>query len=82
MARVLGRVLLPALAMIPANPGVSNEVWNLLQLLPYAMRFDIYREFNLEAQQQPLLQAANNLAVVEVKKVARRLHAPKSEDRR
>lgn len=31
----LGMCLLPSLQLIPANPAVGQEIWELLSLLPY-----------------------------------------------
>lgn len=31
----LGSCLLPSLQMIPANPAVGQEIWDVLNLLPY-----------------------------------------------
>ena len=31
----LGACLLPSLQMIPANPAVGQEIWDVLNLLPY-----------------------------------------------
>lgn len=31
----LGTCLLPSLQMIPANPAVGQEIWDVLNLLPY-----------------------------------------------
>lgn len=31
----LGNCLLPSLQMIPANPAVGQEIWDVLNLLPY-----------------------------------------------
>ena len=34
--------LMPGLTLIPANPGVSAELWGILELLNYTARFEIY----------------------------------------
>lgn len=31
----LGMCLLPSLQLIPANPAVGQEIWELMSLLPY-----------------------------------------------
>lgn len=31
----LGACLLPSLQLIPANPAVGQEIWELMSLLPY-----------------------------------------------
>jgi len=39
---VLKISLLPGLTLIPTNPGIANELWELLKLLPYQSRFKQY----------------------------------------
>lgn len=36
---MLNEIILPSLSMLNMNPGVSIEVWNLLKLFPYEMRY-------------------------------------------
>lgn len=39
----LGTCLLPSLQLIPANPAVGQEIWEVLSLLPYEVRIrEIY----------------------------------------
>lgn len=35
----LGTCLLPSLQLIPANPAVGQEIWELMSLLPYEVLF-------------------------------------------
>lgn len=35
----LGTCLLPSLQMIPANPAVGQEIWDVMNLLPYEVGF-------------------------------------------
>lgn len=35
----LGTCLLPSLQLIPANPAVGQEIWELMSLLPYEVAF-------------------------------------------
>lgn len=37
----LGACLLPSLQLIPANPAVGQEIWELMSLLPYEVLFFI-----------------------------------------
>lgn len=37
---LLNEILLPSLSMLNMNPCVAIELWNLLKLFPYEMRFD------------------------------------------
>lgn len=34
----LGTCLLPSLQLIPANPAIGQEIWEVLSLLPYEVR--------------------------------------------
>lgn len=36
--KLIGKVFLPALSMIPSNPGIANETWELLKIFPYTTR--------------------------------------------
>ena len=35
----LGACLLPSLQLIPANPAVGQEIWEVMNLLPYEVGF-------------------------------------------
>lgn len=37
--------LLPSLSLFPSNPSVSMELWNVLQQLPYRIRYGLYRSW-------------------------------------
>lgn len=36
----LGSCILPSLQLIPANPAIGQEIWELLRLLPYEVRLN------------------------------------------
>lgn len=38
----LGTCLLPSLQLIPANPAVGQEIWEVLSLLPYEVCFQFF----------------------------------------
>lgn len=42
---VLNEVLLPSLSMISMNPCLAIELWNLLKLFPYEMRYYLYNNW-------------------------------------
>lgn len=42
--QVLGRVLLPAVALITSSPAVDMELWELLRMLPSTIRYKLYAE--------------------------------------
>lgn len=39
----LGACLLPSLQLIPANPAVGQEIWEVMNLLPYEVGFTLAR---------------------------------------
>ena len=43
--RAAGEALIPALGLIPANPGASNELWDVLSRMPTTTRFRLYAEW-------------------------------------
>lgn len=36
--KIIAKVFLPCLTMLPANPGLSNTLWDLIKLFPYTVR--------------------------------------------
>jgi hypothetical protein len=44
---LLTRCVLPAAALIPANPGLVAEVWAVLSALPYTDRFALYADLSV-----------------------------------
>ena len=44
---ILNEILLPSLSMISANPCLAIELWNLLKLFPYEMRYNLYNNWRL-----------------------------------
>ena len=36
---IFGRVLLPAFSLVHGNPGLSNELWDVLKTIPYEERY-------------------------------------------
>ena len=48
---VLTKVLVPTISLMGANPAMSSELWNCLEILPYEERYKIYdawKGLNLE----------------------------------
>jgi hypothetical protein len=39
--------VLPASTLVPSNAALSDELWQLLRLLPYATRFKLYGELKV-----------------------------------
>lgn len=42
---LLNDVLMPSLSMISMNPSLAMELWNLLKLFPYEMRYYLYNNW-------------------------------------
>lgn len=42
---LLNDVLMPSLSMISMNPSLAIELWNLLKLFPYEMRYYLYNNW-------------------------------------
>jgi THO complex subunit 2 len=40
--QIIKIALMPALALVPTNPGLGSELWSVVSLLPYSHRFQIY----------------------------------------
>lgn len=38
----LGTCLLPSLQLIPANPAVGHEIWEVMSLLPYEVNLLLF----------------------------------------
>ncbi|XP_074582550.1 THO complex subunit 2 [Curcuma longa] len=69
----LGTCLLPSLQMVPANPAVGQEIWNILSMLPYEARYRLYGEWEKEDEQNPILLAARQLAKLDTRRILKRL---------
>ncbi|CAA6659375.1 unnamed protein product [Spirodela intermedia] len=69
----LASCLLPSLQLIPANPAVGQEIWEVLCLLPYETRYRLYGEWEKEDEQFPMLLAARNTAKLEIRRILKRL---------
>ncbi|RAL47850.1 hypothetical protein DM860_011435 [Cuscuta australis] len=69
----LGTCLLPSLQLIPANPAVGQEIWELLCLLPYEVRYRLYGEWEKDDEQFPMLFTARQTAKLDTRRVLKRL---------
>lgn len=68
------RLLCPALSLTKANPGVVNEVFELLKFYPTQVRYSVYAEwFTGQISRLPDIQAAFELAGAETKDMLRRM---------
>lgn len=74
--RILATTVFPALACLPCNPGVANELWHLMQPMPYPARFRVYSAFKAYytgAGAPSEVGAGTAVALSDTKKVLRRL---------
>ncbi|CAL9126100.1 unnamed protein product [Musa textilis] len=69
----LGACLLPSLQLVPANPAVGQEIWDVLSMLPYEARYRLYGEWEKEDEQNPMLQAARQIAKLDTRRILKRL---------
>jgi len=79
LEEVVGRVLLPALTLIPSNPALAMEMWALLQHMSYTSRFRSYFQWRQALTQKDCQQLASSRANAEreTKSVMRRLSKDK-----
>ena len=66
--------LMPGLTLITANPGVSAELWGILELLDYTARFEIYGDMKTDGLvKTPELVLAKAKTNDRAKKVTQRI---------
>ncbi|KAI5382680.1 THO complex subunit 2 isoform X2 [Lathyrus oleraceus] len=69
----LGACLLPSLQLVPANPAVGQEIWELMSLLPYEARYRLYGEWEKDDDRYPMLLAARQTAKLDTRRILKRL---------
>ncbi|KAM7255281.1 hypothetical protein ACFE04_020522 [Oxalis oulophora] len=69
----LGACLLPSLQLIPANPAVGHEIWEVLNLLPYETRYRLYAEWEKDDERHPMILAARQIAKLDTRRILKRL---------
>ncbi|KAG0493290.1 hypothetical protein HPP92_004284 [Vanilla planifolia] len=69
----LGACLLPSLQLIPANPAVGQEIWEVLSLLPYEARYQLYGEWEKDDEPIPMVLAAKQIAKLDTRRILKRL---------
>ncbi|ONK75341.1 uncharacterized protein A4U43_C03F15830 [Asparagus officinalis] len=69
----LGTCLLPSLQLIPANPAVGQEIWEVLSLLPYEVRYRLYGEWEKDDERIPMVLAARQTAKLDTRRILKRL---------
>ncbi|XP_057851341.2 THO complex subunit 2 isoform X2 [Cryptomeria japonica] len=69
----LGTCLLPSLQLIPANPAVGQEIWEVMSLLPYEARYRLYGEWEKDDERVPLVLVARLTAKLDTRRILKRL---------
>ncbi|KAA8529838.1 hypothetical protein F0562_034393 [Nyssa sinensis] len=69
----LGTCLLPSLQLIPANPAVGQEIWEVMNLLPYEVRYRLYGEWEKDDERMPMVLAARQTAKLDTRRILKRL---------
>ena len=66
--------LIPGISLVGANPGVVNEIYELLRFFPYAVRFSLYGEWQSNAYKyNPELKLKASETEKETKGILRRI---------
>jgi THO complex subunit 2 len=65
--------LIPAISLVGANPGVVNEIYDLLRYLPYTTRFSLYGEWQTLYKQNPDLKLKASETDKDTKGILRRI---------
>ncbi|PPS08311.1 hypothetical protein GOBAR_AA12331 [Gossypium barbadense] len=69
----LGACLLPSLQLVPANPAVGQEIWEVMNLLPYEVRYRLYGEWEKDDERNPTILAARHTAKLDTRRILKRL---------
>lgn len=69
----LGNCLLPSLQLLPANPAIGLELWEVMSLLPYEVRYRLYGEWEKEDERMPMVVAARQTAKLDTRRILKRL---------
>ncbi|XWS34347.1 hypothetical protein CRYUN_Cryun21dG0031800 [Craigia yunnanensis] len=69
----LGACLLPSLQLVPANPAVGQEIWEVMNLLPYEVRYRLYGEWEKDDEQNPTILAARQTTKLDTRRILKRL---------
>ena len=72
MGTFISKALLPSISLIPSNPAVVNELWEILRLYPYQERYKFYSRWKDSSYAKyPELVVAKAEAANEVRKIMR-----------
>ena len=72
MVRVVGTCLLPSLGLLPNNPGQVLQLWEVVQLLPYHIRYRLYFEWRTVVQDSnPVMALVKANTANDIRKILR-----------
>jgi THO complex subunit 2 len=54
---VLSSFLLPSLSLFPSDPSLSRELWSVVQLLPYTVRYKLYASWRSPSLEKGALRS-------------------------
>ncbi|XP_072998778.1 THO complex subunit 2 [Typha latifolia] len=69
----LGSCVLPSLQLLPANPAIGQEIWEVMYLLPYEVRYRLYGEWEKDDERMPMVLAAKQIAKLDTRRILKRL---------
>lgn len=85
-ADLIARVLMPALAMTTGDQAMAMELWDLLSVIPYTIRWELYiraKDIGVGPDAPPFLQAARRRTDKLARRMLKRSIMPETEsDRR
>ena len=68
------RLLVPAVSLTKSNPGVVNEVFELIKVFPLATRYSIYAEWSMgQTSRLPDIKASFDRAKLETRDILKRI---------
>ncbi|XP_022991162.1 THO complex subunit 2-like isoform X1 [Cucurbita maxima] len=73
IVEALGMCILPSLQLIPANPAVGQGIWEVMNLLPYEVRYRLYGEWEKDDEKIPMVLAARQTAKLDTRRILKRL---------
>ena len=59
--------IIPSLSLFPCNPAMSSEVWNVITILPYQIRYTMYSLWRKHGLAKTALRSISNTALVPLK---------------
>ncbi|KAJ3678301.1 hypothetical protein LUZ60_002104 [Juncus effusus] len=73
VTEALSSCLLPSLQLIPANPAIGQEIWEVLSLLSYEVRYRLYGEWEKDDERNPTVLFTRQIAKLDTRRILKRL---------